>query len=180
MSLSRLSVRRPVAVSMLFLAVILLGAISFSRLPIDLLPDVSYPRIVIYSSYPEVAPAEVERLVTERIEGAVGTTPGAERVTSMSREGVSLVTLRFAWGTNMDFAMLNVRERLDQVRASLPDLQQRPQILRVDPRSDPIMILSVAGDDLWETKELAENVFRRRLEQVDGVAQAQDAGGIDR
>lgn len=165
---------------MLFLAVILLGAISFTRLPIDLLPDVSYPRIVIYSSYPEVAPAEVERLVTERIEGAVGTTPGAERVTSISREGVSLVTLRFAWGTNMDFAMLNVRERLDQVRGSLPELPQRPQILRVDPRSDPIMILSVAGDDLWETKELAENVFRRRLEQVDGVAQAQVAGGLDR
>jgi hydrophobic/amphiphilic exporter-1 (mainly G- bacteria), HAE1 family len=180
MSLSGLAVRRPVAVSMLFLAVVLLGAISFTRLPIDLLPDVSYPRIVVYTSYPEVAPAEVERLVTERIEAVVATTPYVERVSSISREGVSLVTLRFAWGTNMDFAMLNVRERLDNIRAALPELQQRPQILRVDPRSDPIMVLSVAGDDLWETKELAENVFRRRLEQIDGVAQAQVAGGLDR
>ncbi len=180
MSLPGLAVRRPVAVAMLFLAVVLLGAISFTRLPIDLLPDVSYPRIVVYTSYPEVAPGEVERLVTERIEAAVATTPWVERVSSISREGVSLVTLRFAWGTNMDFAMLNVRERLDNVRAALPELQQRPQILRVDPRSDPILVLSVAGEDLWETKELAEHVFRRRLEQIDGVAQAQVAGGLDR
>ncbi len=180
MSLSRLAVRRPVAVSMLFLAVILLGVISFARLPIDLLPDVSYPRLVIYTAYSDVGPSEIERLITERVESVVAATPGVERTSSVSREGVSLVTLRFAWGTNMDFAMLNVRERLDNVRGSLPDQASRPQILRVDPESEPIMVLSVAGADLWETKELAENVFRRRLEQLDGIAQASVAGGLDR
>jgi hydrophobic/amphiphilic exporter-1 (mainly G- bacteria), HAE1 family len=180
MPLSRLAVRRPVAVSMFFLAVVLLGVISFTRLPVDLLPDVSYPRLVIYTSYPEVAPAEMERQITEPIERQVASVPGVEKVTSTSRDGVSLVTLRFGWGMDMDFAMLNTRERLDNVRGSLPEGAARPQILRVDPESEPVMVVSVAGDDLWETKELAENVFRRRLEQLDGVAQASVAGGLDR
>jgi HAE1 family hydrophobic/amphiphilic exporter-1 len=166
---------------MLFLAVILLGLISYQRLPIDLLPDVSYPRLVLYTSYPDVAPAEVERLITERIEAEAAAVPGVERVTSVSREGVSLVTLRFAWGTDMDFAMLNVRERLDNVREALPESATRPAILRVDPESEPVMVLSVSGgEDLWQTKELAETVFRRRLEQLDGVAQAAVTGGLDR
>ena len=181
MSIPGTSTRRPVAVWMLFLAVILLGVIAYQRLPIDLLPDVSYPRLVVYTAYPDVAPAEVERLITERIEAEATAVPGVERVTSVSREGVSLVTLRFAWGTDMDFAMLNVRERLDNVRESLPESATRPAILRVDPASEPIMVLSVSGgEDLWQTKELAETVFRRRLEQLDGVAQAAVTGGLDR
>lgn len=181
MSIPGISTRRPVAVWMLFLAVILLGLISYARLPIDLLPDVSYPKLVVYTSYPDVAPAEVERLVTEQIEGQAAAVPGVERVSSVSREGVSLVTLRFAWGTDMDFAMLNVRERLDNVRESLPESSTRPAILRVDPESEPIMVLSVVGgQDLWQTKELAETVFRRRLEQLDGIAQASVTGGLDR
>lgn len=181
MSIPSTSTRRPVAVAMLFLAVILLGVISFFRLPIDLLPDVSYPRLVVYTSYPDVAPAEVERLVTERVEAQGAAVPGVERVTSVSREGVSLVTLRFAWGTDMDFAMLNVRERLDNIRESLPETASRPRILRVDPESEPIMAISVVGGaDLWATKEAAESVFRRRLEQLDGVAEAAVTGGLDR
>jgi len=166
---------------MLFLAIVLLGAISYARLPIDLLPDVSYPRLVVYTLYPEVAPAEVERLVSEPIEAGAAAVPGIERVTSTSRYGVSLVTLRFAWGTDMDFAMLNVRERMDNVRGMLPQSATRPVILRVDPESEPVMTLSVVGGgDLWATKEFAETVFRRRLEQLDGVAQAAVSGGLDR
>lgn len=180
MPLSRLAVRRPVAVAMFFLAVILLGVISFTRLPVDLLPDVSYPRLVVVTSYPEVAPAEMERQITEPIERQVASVPGVESVTSTSRDGVSQVNLRFAWGTDMDFAMLNTRERLDNLRGQLPEMSGRPQILRVDPDSEPIMVISVAGDDLWELRELAENVLRRRLEQLDGVAQAAVTGGLER
>ena len=110
MSIPSTSVRRPVAVAMLFLAVILLGLISYARLPIDLLPDVSYPRLVIYTSYPDVAPSEVEDRITRTLEAQGAAVPGVERITSVSREGVSLITLRFAWGTDRDFAMLNLRE----------------------------------------------------------------------
>ena len=181
MSLPRISTSRPVAVAMLFLAITLLGGISFVRLPIDLLPDVSYPRLVVYTGYPDVAPAEVERLVTELVEAQAAAVQGVEDVTSVSREGVSLVTLQFAWGTDMDFAMLNVRERLDNIRESLPETSERPTILRVDPQSQPILTVSLSGgNDLWQTKEIAETVFRRRLEQLDGVAQATVTGGLDR
>ena len=192
MSVSRTCVRRPVAVAMLVLAVALLGGISYSRLPINLLPDVSFPRLVVHTAYPDVAPAEVERLVTELVEAQAAAVPGVEHVRSISQEGASLVTLRFAWGTDMDFATLNVRERLDNIRDVLPETSERPNILRVDPQSEPILAISVARadgenassqteeDDLLRNKEIAETIFRRRLEQLDGVAQATVTGGLDR
>src|SRR5690348_6295266 len=111
MSIAGSSIRRPVAVAMAFIAIVILGILSFSRLPVDLLPDIAYPKLVIYTTYPGVAPAEIERFLTRPIESAVGKVPGRERTESTSREGTSLVTLRFAWGTNMDFAALNVREQ---------------------------------------------------------------------
>jgi hydrophobic/amphiphilic exporter-1 (mainly G- bacteria), HAE1 family len=180
-SVSRLSVGRPVAVAMLVLAVVFLGAISFVRLPIDLLPSIAYPQLVIYTRYPDVGPSEVERFVSERIERAVGRVPGIERVESVSREGVSLVTLRFSWGTDMDFAALNVREQLDNIRDDMPELAARPVVLRTDPDADPIIAVSVSGTaDLATLKDLSENVFKRRLEQIDGIAEAALAGGLER
>ena len=107
--------------------------------------------------------------------------PGVEKVTSLSQEGISLVTLRFAWGTDMDFAALNVRERLDNIRERFPETAERPTILRVDPQAEPILTVSLTGGgNLLETKEVAEDVFRRRLEQLEGVAQASVTGGLDR
>src|SRR5690606_27967253 len=95
--------------------------------------------------------------------------------------GVSLVSIRFGWGTDMDFAMLNVRERMDNLRGVLPESASRPIILRVDPSAEPVLTLSiVGGEDLWATKEFAETVLRRRLEQLDGIAQAAVSGGLDR
>ena len=180
MSLPRLSVRRPVAVAMLTLAAVFLGLISFVRLPIDLLPSIEYPRLVIYTRYPDVGPTEVERFVTEPIEQAVGRVPGVERVESVSRDGMSLVTLRFSWGTDMDFAALNVREQLDNIRENLPELAERPAVLRTDPNADPIMAVSASGGDLAAMKDLAESVFKRRLEQIDGIAEAALTGGLER
>jgi hydrophobic/amphiphilic exporter-1 (mainly G- bacteria), HAE1 family len=181
MSLPQLSIGRPVAVSMFFLAVVFLGGISFSRLPVDLLPDIAYPKLVIYTSQPETGPAEIERYLTEPIEQAVARVPGVEHIESASRDGVSMIVLRFAWGTNMDFAALNVREKVDGLRGVLPERAQRPVVLRTDPRSEPILSISVAGPaDIWTTKDLTEAVFRRRLEQIDGVAQAAVTGGLER
>ena len=181
MSLPRLSIARPVAVAMLFLAIALLGAISFRRLPVDLLPDVAYPKLVVHTTLPGAAPPEVERFLSEPVEQAVASVPGVQVVESVSREGLSLVTVRFAWGTDMDFAVLGVRERLDGLGERLPELASRPAVLRLDPRSEPVMALSVGGDaPLPELQELVEQVFRRRLEQIDGVAQAALTGGLQR
>jgi HAE1 family hydrophobic/amphiphilic exporter-1 len=181
MSIPRFSIRRPVAVAMFFVAISFLGVLSLIRLPVDLLPDVAYPKLIIYTSYPEVGPAEVERFITEKIEAEIAQVPGRLRSESVTREGISLITLWFAWGTDMDFAVLNVREKLDGLLGQLPERAERPVVLRTDPRSEPIMSVSVAGEQsLWSLKELAENVFRRRLEQIDGVAQAAVTGGLER
>src|SRR3954471_24238843 len=150
---------------MFFLGVVFLGVLSFVRLPIDLLPDVAYPRLVVYTTDPSAAPAEVERFITEPVEQAVSTVPGVQKVESVTREGYSLVTARFAWGTDMDFAALNTREKLDNIRDALPELAARlnprenlkttpapppevpppPVVLRPAPRSEPILAVSVAG-----------------------------------
>ncbi|MGD8697660.1 MAG: efflux RND transporter permease subunit, partial [Gemmatimonadales bacterium] len=182
MALPDLSIRRPVATAMAFLAIVMLGIIAFTRLPVDLLPDVAFPTLTVWTQYPEAGPAEVERFITEPIERSVARVPGVKSVSSVSREGASQVRLQFLWGTDMDFATLNVRERLDNVRYDLPERSERPTILRSDPTSEPVMTLAVTSEttNLWELKQLSENVFKRRLEQIDGVAQAAVAGGLER
>ena len=181
MHVSELSIRRPVATTMFFFAVLLIGIISFRRLSVDLFPSLQFPRLVIWTTYTNVSPEEVENFVTNRIEAHLTMVPGVRQVHSVSREGVSLVTLEFHWDTNMEYAMLNVREKLDILRNQLPDQAGRPTILQADPNSEPIMSLAVSGrGGLAEIKGLAENVVKRRLEQIDGVALAAVTGGTDR
>lgn len=177
MALSDLSIRRPVATTMLYLAVGVLGVVSFLRLPIDLLPDVSFPTLSVWTTYPDAGPAEVERFVTEPVERTVSRVPGVRSVDSRSREGQSLVRLQFHWGTDMEFAMLHVRERLDNLVGGLPESAERPVILTSDPTNDPIIALAITGADLGELRDLTDAVFKRRLEQLDGVAQASITGG---
>ncbi len=181
MHISQLSIKRPVATAMFFLAVVLMGGISFSRLAVDLFPDLSFPRLVIWTTYSNVSPEEVERHISEQIEANMMRVRGIREVHSVSREGVSLVTLEFNWDTNMEFAMLSVREKLDDLRNVLPELAGRPTILKADPNAEPIISLAVSGrGGLEEIKGLAENVVKRRLEQINGVALAAVTGGLDR
>ncbi len=177
MALSDLSIKRPVATTMLYLAVGVLGVVSFARLPIDLLPDVSFPTLSVWTTYPDAGPAEVERFVTEPVEAVVSRVPAVRTVDSRSREGQSLVRLQFHWGTDMEFAMLHVRERLDNLVGSLPESAERPVILTSDPTNDPIISLAITGADLAELRDLSDAVFKRRLEQLDGVAMAAITGG---
>ena len=165
---------------MVYLGVAVLGVLSFARLPIDLLPDVAFPTLSVWTTYSDAAPPEVERFITEPVEQEVSQVPGVRRVTSRSREGGSLVTLQFYWGTDMEFAALNVRERLDDLRDLLPRSVDRPVILRSDPGSDPILTLAVSGASPAELLELSRDVFARRLEQQDGVALAAISGGRER
>ncbi len=180
MALPDLSLRRPVATAMVYVGVAVLGGVSFVRLPIDLLPDVSFPTLSVWTEYTDAGPAEVERFVTERVEQALYSIPGARGISSRSREGQSLVQLRFAWGTDMEFATLHTRERLDNLTESLPEASERPVILRTDPTSEPILTLAVSGAELRELRDLTDAVFKRRLEQLDGVSLAAITGGPER
>ena len=122
------SLRRRVTISMCAVAVTLFGIVAFQRLPINLLPDLSYPSLTVETRLPGAAPSEVEALVTRPIEEIVGVVSGVQRLTSVSRPGLSQVTLEFGWARDMDFASIDVREKLDMV--VLPRQVDKPVLLR--------------------------------------------------
>ena len=172
-------IRRPVSVSMFTVAVAIFGIVSFTRLLLNLLPDISYPSLTVETRYQGAAPAEVESLVSRPIEEAVGAISGVKRLASRSRAGTSEVTLEFLWDTNMDFAALDVREKLDLVL--LPRDADKPTLLRFDPSSDPILRLGVTGSsDLADLRQYAEEELKKELDAVDGVASVKVEGGLER
>ena len=176
--LPRFAVNRPVTVLMATLAVSTFGLIAVQNLPVDLLPDLSYPTLTIQTEYPDAAPETVEQFVTRPIEEAVGVIPGVREMRSQSRSSISEVVLEFEWGESMDTAGLDVRERLGLVE--LPREAEIPRVLRFDPSLEPIMRLGFSGDrDLDELRQLAERWLKPRLEAVVGVAAAKVRGGLD-
>ncbi|MCY3932495.1 MAG: efflux RND transporter permease subunit [Acidobacteria bacterium] len=171
--------RRPVTVFIFALAAVVFGGVAFRDLAVDLLPDITYPSLTVQTGYEGAAPVEMETLITRPVEDAVGVVNGVNRVISSSRADISEVTLEFSWGTNMDFASLDVRERLDQVR--LPIAADRPVLLRYDPSLDPILRMGLAGggSDLIALRLLAEEDLKRKLERLEGVAAVVVSGGLE-
>ncbi len=172
-------IERPVSVAMFTIAIAIFGLVSFTRLPLSLLPDISYPTLTIETEYPGAAPAEIEALITRPIEESVGVISGVQSLTSRSRAGISEVTLEFLWKTNMDFAALDVREKLDLVQ--LPRDADNPTLLRFDPSSDPILRLGLSGStDLAFLRQFAEEDLKKDLDSIDGVAAVKIEGGLER
>ncbi len=179
MKITSITAKRPVTTLMFYVAIVLLGFVSLRELSVDLLPDISYPRLSVVTQYQGVAPEEIETIITDDLEAAVSRIPGLRRVESVSKEGFSYMTLEFAWGTDMDFAMLHTREALDGVQ--LPDQADDPTIIPFDPQSKSIMILSISGErSLLELKEFSEELVKPRLEQIEGIGSAEIAGGVER
>lgn len=179
----RAAVRRPVATAMVFLGLVLIGGVSLGRIPVDLLPEINYPRLTAVTQYADIQAEDVERLVTVPLEAAVTSLPSVRRVESRSREGLSVITIEYQWGTDMDFAGLHLREALDRVafRADFPEQADRPLILRWDPTSRPISILVLRGEKpLREITQFATEVAKPALEQIQGLSQAEVVGGLER
>lgn len=173
-----LSVRRRVTVVMTALAVAAFGIVGYNRLPLELFPDISYPSITIQTDFPDTAPQEVENLVTRPVEEAVGVLRGLKSIHSVSRPGVSEVTLEFDWDSDMDLLSMEVREKLD--RLVLPTEAEEPIVLRFDPSLDPIMRIALSGPgELNELRNLADRKIKLDLETVKGVASAQVKGGLE-
>ena len=176
MRLIDFSTSRRVTVAMLMVAIVAFGLVGFSRLALNLLPDITYPTIAVRTEYTGVSPVEIERLVSEPIEGLVGVVSNVVRVSSISRAGLSDVVVEFAWGTNMDFAALDIREKLDL--AQLPQEADEPILLRFDPSLDPIMRVALHGESgLMELRRVAEERLRLVLESLEGVAAVRVEGG---
>ncbi len=172
------SIGRPVTIIMLMTAMLLFGFIAFSRLPINLLPDITYPTLTVRTEYTGAAPNEIENLISEPIEEAVGVVTGVVRVSSISRPERSDVILEFEWGTNMDFASLNVREKIDLL--NLPQAAKKPILLRFDPSLDPILRIALSGNEsLTALRIMAEEEIKRELESLDGVAAVKISGGLE-
>jgi len=173
-----LSVRRPVSVIMAAIAAVAFGWVALQRLSLELLPDISYPSLVVQTEFPDTAPQEVENLVTRPIEEVVGVLRGLVTVHSVSRAGLSEVTLEFDWGSDMGLLSLEVREKLD--RLILPEGARDPLVLRYDPSLDPIVRLALSGDqELTVLRRVAERQLKPDLETVLGIASAQVKGGLE-
>lgn len=186
------SIRRRVTVAMFTIAVLLFGFVSFTRLKINLLPDLTYPTLTIRTEYEGAAPEEIENLITKPIEEIVGVVKNVQKISSISRSGQSDVILEFAWGTDMDYAILEVREKMDVME--LPLEVKKPIILRFDPSLDPIMrfgLYEELGEDTEKSSEFfneenlkylrrfADEQIKKELESAAGVAAVRISGGLE-
>ena len=184
-ALRSFATHRPVAVAVVFLALIVFGTLSYFRLPLALMPELSYPTLTVRTEYAGAAPEEVENEISRPIEEALGVVGGLRRVSSVSRAGVSDVVLEFSWDTPMSDAVQDTLEKLDTV--FLPEEAGRPLVLRFDPSLDPVMELSLAGEGvefrgeegLRRLRRIGELQVKRALEPIPGVAAVQVRGGLE-
>jgi HAE1 family hydrophobic/amphiphilic exporter-1 len=182
MSIPRTAIERPITMYMICGVIVLLGAISLVRLPVDLMPDVTFPSITVRVSYGGVGPLEMEELVTRPIEQAVSAVAGLEQINATSSEGSSTVRLNFAWGTNLNAAADDVRSRVDRVRGRLPEDADAPILFKFDASAMPIMGVGVESRnmDRVQLREMAQNILSPRIERVPGVAAVSVEGGLRR
>ena len=181
MSISSFSVKRPVTIIMLYCAIVLLGIICWLKLPQELFPPLNYPQLTIVTTYENAAPEEVETQITKIIEEAIGTVSRLRRISSISKEGTSIVFAEFLWGTNIDFAALGLREKIDLVKERLPQDAQEPLVKKFNPFELPAMTLSVTGSmHPAKLREITELYIKNELEKIEGVASASVVGGIER
>lgn len=181
MKIARLSVLRPVAMAMVIALILILGIVSLRNLPVDLFPELTFPVAAVTVTYEGAGPEEIEQLITRPIEEIMSSIPNVESVSSTSRTGGALILVSFNWGTDMDFATLNMRERLDLIRDGLPREVPMPMVLRFDPSLLPITQLAITepSGDLIVAKKIVENEIKPLLDSIDGVAAVTVEGGTE-
>ncbi|MQA28312.1 MAG: MMPL family transporter [Luteitalea sp.] len=184
MSIPRFAIERPIMMLMISSIVILIGGISLTRLPVDLLPDISQPTINVRVNYAGVGPLEIEELIVRPLEQQLSAVSGLDQMNSTADEGNASVRLNFTWGTDLNEAMDDIRTRIDRVRGRLPEDAEPPIIQKYDTNAAPIMGLGVESTDgsldRVALRELAENVLSQRIERVQGVAAVTVNGGLRR
>jgi HAE1 family hydrophobic/amphiphilic exporter-1 len=184
MTLVDFAIRRRVTIAMATVAITLLGFISLSRLKVNLLPDLSYPTLTIRTELPGAAPTEIENLISRPVEEAAGVVRNVRSVRSVSRSGQSDVIIEFTWGTDMDFAGIEVRERLDLLW--LPVEATRPLLLRFDPSSEPVMRVALVDETAASSEErlkflrrFTDDRIKPEIESVEGSAAVKVSGGFE-
>lgn len=179
MSLAAFATQRRVTVLMLVLVTLVIGIMSFSRTPVDLLPNMNFPMAAVIVSFPGAAPQEVETLVSRPVETSLATVSNIREVSSTSLEGQAIILLQFNWGTNMDFAALEMREKIDLAKRMLPAEVGTPTVIKFDPSLMPVMGIDIASENRTsaELRDLADSSLGARLERLAGVASVSISGG---
>ena len=182
MWLTRLALRNPILILMLSLMTIVLGLQSLGRLSVDLFPDITIPVVRVATFYTGAGPEDIEKSITVPIERAVSAAPGIDRVESVSKQGVSIVSAWFSYNTNLDNAQFEVSQRVAQILNTLPPGIAQPFILKFDITNIPVVQVAVASDSLDEKQlyDLAYNVIEPQLERLPGIASATVGGGKQR
>lgn len=181
MKITEVAVKRPIATTMVFLIIIVLGVMGFRFLPVDLLPQIEFPQLTIVTYYPNVGPEEIEKIITDRVENAVAGVPNVEEMRSNSEEGRSRVTLEFSQGTHIDEAANDVRAALDRIRDDLPPEVESPRLWKFDPDNFPVVILGARSPrGMEELTRILEREIAQRFEQIPGAGSVDIWGGVYR
>jgi len=182
MKIVNISVDRPITILMVIFIIIVLGVISVSRLPREMMPDITFPVVTVVTRYSGVSPEDIENMVTRPIEEAVSTVNNVKEVSSVSSEGLSLVNVEFEWGTNLDFAAQDIRDNIDFISDFLPDDVSRPIVYKFDMAMMPVIYWAVTSENMTpvEFRDYVEDTIKDQIEQVDGVAAVMVYGGRTR
>ena len=182
MFLSDLSIKRPVFITMIMLAFVVLGVFALRRLSVDEFPNVDLPVVTVTTSWPGAGPESVESDITKKIEEALNTVPGVKTIQSQSLEGVSSVVIQFNLNIKINDAANDVREKLSRLKSDLPTDAKDPILERLDPADRPILSLALSSEamSMRELTELADETVRKKLENVPGVGKVTIVGGAKR
>jgi len=184
MNLPEFGVRRPVTNLMIFIGVIIISVYGLSQLGVDMMPEIEPPAISVISVYPGASPEDVEVKVTEPLENQLGTTPGIDEITSRSLEGASVVTLKFNWGTNLDEASNDIRDRIDRTKRFLPDIpdeMDNPFIFKFNTAMLPVLYIGVTAEQSYpDLYNIIDDRVVDQLKQIPGVGTVQINGGLER
>lgn len=179
MNIADFCLKHKVTTIMAYVLIVVFGIMGFTSLPLALLPDIELPMAVVYTTYSNAGPQEVENMVTKTIESACASVSGMDEIQSLSSEGSSMVMVTFADGTDMDEAMVDLRDRIDRVKGFLPEDADTPMTMTIDVDAMPVVTVGLKGADLAELQAIAEDDIQPALERIDGVASVDIAGGYE-
>jgi multidrug efflux pump subunit AcrB len=181
MRLPEFGVKRSITTIMIFLGVMLLGVVALIKLPVDMLPEIEPPAISAVTVYPGAAAADVEDKVTRIIENQLSIVDNLDTITSISAENQSIVTCRFDWGTNLDEASNNIRERLEFAKRDLPDDAEVPMTFKFNTAMMPILFIGFTADESYpRLYQFVDKYIADRVKNVPGVGAVQILGGLER
>lgn len=179
MNIADFCLKHKVTTIMAYVLIVVFGIMGFTSLPLALLPDIELPMAVVYTTYSNAGPQEVENMVTKTIESACASVSGMDEIQSLSSEGSSMVMVTFADGTDMDEAVVDLRDRIDRVKGFLPEDADTPMTMTIDVDAMPVVTVGLKGADLAELQAIAEDDIQPALERIDGVASVDIAGGYE-